>query len=152
MRRHSPLHHTTWLVPLALLALFLFLFTPPLCAAERGVKRTETSDTANRHALVIGNSDYQQAGRLRNPVNDARAMSRTLGGLGFAVTVLVNAGQRKMDTAIRKFGKTLRKQGGVGLFYYAGHGMQIEGEKLPGSGGCQSQHRNRCAVRRRAAR
>ncbi len=54
MRRHSLLHHTTWLVPLALLALFLFLFTPPLCAAERGVKRAEISDTANRHALVIG--------------------------------------------------------------------------------------------------
>ena len=65
---------------------------------------------------------------MRNPVNDARSISKTLRDLGFSVTTLENADKRGMDSAIRKFGKTLRKEGGVGLFYYAGHGIQIRGE------------------------
>ncbi len=78
-----------------------------------------------RVALVIGNSAYKNA-PLRNPANDATDISHALRRLGFQVTVLRNANQRKMKTSIRKFGKQLSK-GGVGLFYYAGHGMQVEG-------------------------
>ena len=54
---------------------------------------------------------------LRNPVNDARAMSGTLRELGFSVELLVNASQKEMKRAINRFGKQLSK-GGVGLFYY----------------------------------
>jgi uncharacterized caspase-like protein len=53
---------------------------------------------------------------LRNPVNDARAMSGTLRELGFSVELLVNASQKEMKRAINRFGKQLSK-GGVGLFY-----------------------------------
>ena len=113
---------------IALLTLSVFLlFTLPLSATERGVKRVETYATADRHALVIGNSEYEQAGRLRNPVNDADAMTRTLDGLGFKVTTLKNADLRTMERTISAFGKKLRA-GGVGLFFYAGHGMQVDGE------------------------
>ena len=109
-----------------LLAFALLLITLPLSATERGVKR-ETSDTAGRHALVIGNSDYEAAGKLANPVNDADAMERSLKSLGFEVIALKNAGQREMERAITKFGRKLRK-GGIGIFFYAGHGIQAGGE------------------------
>ena len=79
-----------------------------------------------RLALVIGNAAYRTA-PLRNPVNDARAMTRTLRELGFEVIALENAPQSKMKRAIDEFGSRLRRQGGVGLFYFSGHGMQVRG-------------------------
>ncbi len=81
-----------------------------------------------RQALVIGNAAYSHAGKLRNPVNDAKAIGSTLKRLGFKVKIVTDANQRKMETAIREFGKDLISQNSAGLFYYAGHGMQIEGE------------------------
>jgi len=78
-----------------------------------------------RIALVIGNGAYKNA-PLRNPANDDSDISRALKRLGFQVTVLRDAGQRKMEDSIRAFGKEF-SVGGVGLFYYAGHGMQVEG-------------------------
>ena len=81
--------------------------------------------TAERRlALVIGNSAYRIA-PLVNPVNDANAMSATLESLGFGVTKLVNASKAQMTDAIRRFGDDLQR-GGVGLFYYAGHGVELE--------------------------
>jgi uncharacterized caspase-like protein len=50
---------------------------------------------------VIGNANYAYAGRLRNPVNDARAIGSTLEELGFKVTTVTDTSQRKMDQAIR---------------------------------------------------
>jgi len=81
-----------------------------------------------RTALVIGNSAYRQS-PLVNPVNDAQAMAATLGSLGFAVTKIENASKGQMADAIRKFGDTI-KLGGVGLFYFAGHGVQVNGENF----------------------
>lgn len=78
-----------------------------------------------RIALVIGNSDYTQ-GALRNPVNDARAVATELRGSGFKVALLENANLEAMFEAIREFGDQLRA-GGVGVFYFAGHGVQIRG-------------------------
>ena len=83
-------------------------------------------NSGKRLALVIGNAGYKSA-PLRNPVNDARAMTVTLRGLGFEVIALENANQSHMKRAIDEFGKKLRQQGGVGLFYYSGHGMQVKG-------------------------
>ena len=54
-----------------------------------------------RQALVIGNAAYSHAGRLRNPVNDAKAIGSTLKRLGFKVKIVTDANQRKMETAIR---------------------------------------------------
>jgi len=79
-----------------------------------------------RTALVIGNASYNSS-PLRNPVNDASNMAEALRNLGFTVIHKQNAKQRDMEKAIRDFGKRLRKNGGVGLFYYAGHGMQVNG-------------------------
>ncbi len=77
-----------------------------------------------RVALVIGNAAYPK-NPLTNPVNDARAMSNSLRRLGFKVISLENASQKQMFEAVRQFGDALK--GGVGLFYYAGHGVQVKG-------------------------
>lgn len=76
-----------------------------------------------RSALVIGNSAYS-SGPLKNPVNDASDMAAMLKKLGFTVTLKQNAKQQEMDEAIETFGNSL-KRGRVGLFYYAGHGVQV---------------------------
>jgi hypothetical protein len=78
-----------------------------------------------RIALVIGNSSYREV-PLRNPVNDVRAMAKTLRELGFTVLAHENANKRTMETAIIEFGRRLA-EGGVGFFYYAGHGLQVRG-------------------------
>lgn len=78
-----------------------------------------------RIALVIGNGTYRIA-PLAHAVNDARDMAEALRRCGFAVTRLENANRDQMATALREFGDQLLR-GGVGLFYYAGHGMQAQG-------------------------
>jgi formylglycine-generating enzyme required for sulfatase activity/uncharacterized caspase-like protein len=81
-----------------------------------------------RAALVIGNSAYLDA-PLRNPVNDARAMRTALEACGFEVTLLTDVDKRAMEDAIRAFGDRIRS-GAVGLFYFAGHGLQAEGSNF----------------------
>ena len=83
--------------------------------------------TEQRVALVIGNGAYKNATPLANPPNDAQLMAETLTTLGFRLVggaALVNADKPAMENAIREFGRLLRG-GAVGLFYYAGHGVQI---------------------------
>jgi TPR repeat protein len=81
----------------------------------------------NRFALVIGNSDYTSA-PLANPVNDAERMSEALAKVGFDVRTVRNANQDVMKTEILAFGRRLASGDSVGLFYYAGHGVQIDGQ------------------------
>ena len=81
--------------------------------------------TEKRIALVIGNSAYS-SGPLKNPVNDATDMAAMLKKLGFTVTLKKNAKLQEMDEAIEELGNKL-KRGGVGLFFYAGHGVQVNG-------------------------
>ena len=81
--------------------------------------------STQRVALVIGNGSYKEA-PLANPVNDARAVQAALKDSGFTVIYRENIDQRGMLAVLREFGDQLRG-GGTGLFYYAGHGMQIKG-------------------------
>ena len=81
-----------------------------------------------RIALVIGNANYQVGnGKLDTPLNDAMDMTAALKELGFEVILLKDSSKREMDDALDQFSQRIR-QGYVGLFYYAGHGMQVEGE------------------------
>ena len=84
-----------------------------------------SANSNQRVALVIGNAAYKEA-PLTNPVNDARAIGQALQESGFTVILRENTDQRGMLSALREFGDKLRG-GGTGLFYYAGHGMQIKG-------------------------
>lgn len=84
-----------------------------------------------RVALVLGNGDYgPEIGKLKNPSNDAKLVADTLKGLGFDVALVTDADQKAMKRAIREFGQRLRETGpeGIGFFYYAGHGVQVDGE------------------------
>jgi Caspase domain len=105
-----------WFVAVVFLAALLGPFgVAPVAAATLDGPRV---------ALVIGNSAYRKD-PLANPINDARAMSASLRQLGFKVIALENASQKQMHDGVRQFGDSLT--GGVGLFYYAGHGVQVKG-------------------------
>ncbi len=79
---------------------------------------------APKLALVIGNSKYKEA-PLKNPANDARAMSDALVKIGFELTEKLDATRAEMATAIRSYTRALAARKCVGLFYYAGHGVQL---------------------------
>ncbi len=79
-----------------------------------------------RLALVIGNSNYQHGGALKNPVNDANLMAKTLLKLGFEVEKITNADLEQMQNAAVKFTDKISDYS-VALFYYAGHGVQVNG-------------------------
>ena len=80
-----------------------------------------------RTALIIGNGGYSYS-KLDNPVNDARDMADALRGAGFEVILKTDADQSGMKDAIHSFGSSLKTKGGVGLLFYAGHGVQLNGE------------------------
>lgn len=91
----------------------------------QAVSKSASSARQRRLAVVIGNSEYEKS-QLKNPVNDAKAMARLLRRLDFEVELVENGGRRAMVTMMNSFGRKLR-QADVGLFYYAGHGIQVKG-------------------------
>ncbi len=100
---------------------------PQVQAKEKPVvKEVSETYTGKRLALIIGNSSYQHAGYLRNPTNDAEDIARTLKELGFEVMLFTNQDMKSMKQAIDAFGLKLNNYD-VGLFYYAGHGVQSKG-------------------------
>jgi len=112
------------LAPAAVAVALIGLLAGPVLAQERGRADTASQSAKERRiALVIGNGQYKM-GALRNPVNDARAIAKALGQTGFSVSLVENAGKAAMRRVIRNFGEELKK-GGIGLFYFAGHGIQI---------------------------
>jgi uncharacterized caspase-like protein len=83
-----------------------------------------------RVALVIGNSNYgNEIGKLPNPVNDAGLMAKALQQTGFQVVRVTDVDWKKMKRAIQDFGDKLAAAGpeATGLFFYAGHGVQVKG-------------------------
>lgn len=96
--------------------------------------------SGKRIALVIGNGKYLNSMELANPVNDARAMKKALQEVGFEVYEYEDLNQSQMKMAIDKFGGLL-KQYSVGLFFYAGHGIQAKGSNylIPVDANLQSE-------------
>jgi len=88
----------------------------------------EQATTGPRFALVIGNGDYTDMPRLRNPVNDATDIAAKLKVLGFEVFFLHNANRKEINSAITHFHECLAQdRRSEGFFYYAGHGVQAKG-------------------------
>ncbi len=85
-----------------------------------------------RIALVIGNSNYsKEIGVLKNPVNDATDFAESLKSMNFEVILITDASYGKIRVEMMKFRDKLNegdRDKTVGLFYYAGHGLQYEGE------------------------
>ena len=79
-----------------------------------------------RVALVIGNSAYTSAPALLNPSNDAQAMGNALRKIGFTVIELRDGSKAQMAEGIVKVRDALKGKQGVGMLYYAGHGLQMD--------------------------
>ena len=79
-----------------------------------------------RLALLIGISNYEFANKLKNPLNDVDSMKNVLSKLGFEVVTVKDATFRKFKLELSNFGTNLNDYD-VGLFYFAGHGIQVKG-------------------------
>jgi hypothetical protein len=113
--RQTIIDRKTWIV--AGLIGLLSLAWPDPAAAERRV------------ALVIGNSTYQNVARLDNPRNDARLVAETLAELGFSLVgggAQLDLDKASLDKVVQSFGQQIQGAD-VTLFYYAGHGVQVNG-------------------------
>lgn len=82
--------------------------------------------TEKRIALVVGNANYQNQGKLNNPENDANDIATKLERLGFLVILRNNLNKEQFGNAISDFGRQAKNYN-VALFFYAGHGIQSNG-------------------------
>jgi hypothetical protein len=84
----------------------------------------------NRVALVIGQSAYRAVEPLPNPANDAKAMAQLLGDAGFEVVTAADLSQNDLRRTVGEFAAKIAAKGPdtTALVFYAGHGMQIDGE------------------------
>ena len=78
-----------------------------------------------KRALVIGNGTYRNGDTLKNPGNDARALGAALAAMGFQVSTILDADRAAMLAAIEAHVAAMNADKGIGLFYYAGHGIQL---------------------------
>ena len=100
----------------------LFFLFPAFLFAQQGLN-------SSKFALVIGNGDYANVSKLRNPVNDANDMASVLRELGFSVEVLLDADLHQMEGAVSRLRNSLHSsRNSYGFFFYAGHGVQSNGE------------------------
>lgn len=108
---------------------FLMMFL--LCSLPSIAQQSPKNNNSRKGiALVIGNSTYQRAQSLQTASNDANYIAKTLTELGFEVLSGVNQNKRQMETLIDNFGRKLAETKSVGLFYYAGHAIQVNGENF----------------------
>lgn len=98
---------------------------PDAAAAEPNQYELPSMANMKKTALVVGNGDYVFA-PLVNPVRDARDVAGALEKRGFTTRLILDASRRQMVEELQRFQKN--SQDGVALFYYAGHGVQIDGE------------------------
>ena len=98
------------------------------------------ANAEKRIALVVGNSAYRNVPPLTNPVNDAKLIAETLRSLGFELvggSAQLDLDKPGFEAMVKRFG-TQMQGADVGLFYYAGHGVQVRGEQLSRPGFRQS--------------
>ena len=95
---------------------------------DAGASASGRAATGRRVALVVGNNAYSGQSELYNAVNDARAVASALSeeSVGFAVTKLEDATRAELTSALSAFARSLREDD-VALFYFAGHGVQVDG-------------------------
>lgn len=109
---------------------FCSLFLASGLLALTQLMTTTQAAAEARLALVIGQSAYRTVPELPNAANDAKGMAELLGNAGFTVTTAPNLAQNEMREAISDFAGKVSASGAdtVALVFYAGHGLQIDGE------------------------
>jgi hypothetical protein len=110
-----------------LVAFVLIMITTILSANSDRALYIQKYSSENKVALVIGNAKYQYFSKLKNSKNDAYDMQEVLKEQGFEVLYLKDGNLKDMKKIVRKFTKKLRN-GGVGFFFYAGHGLEVDGQ------------------------
>jgi hypothetical protein len=110
---------------------YILLLIPFLLLASTNDRALYIKKYSNesKTALVIGNAEYKHFSKLKNSKNDARDISNILKSLDFEVLYLEDGNLKEMKNISRKFATKLKK-GGVGFFYYAGHGLEVEGKNF----------------------
>src|SRR4051812_14461584 len=103
---------------------------PSLTFAAAMLLAAPPASAENRMALVIGQSAYRSVPALPNPANDARAVTQLLTDSGFEVVSAADLSQSQMRQTISEFAGNVAAKGAdtVALVFYAGHGLQIDGE------------------------
>lgn len=107
---------------------------PPLAAtllllgALESWAAPEDRSAPPRNALLVANGAYLSFPGLANPLPEARLLGDTLRALGFSVTLVENVGREGMLDALSDFEAAVRRGGGIALFHYGGHGVQVEGK------------------------
>lgn len=94
-----------------------------------GLSHAALAAAEKRVALVIGNDAYQGVPKLEKAANDATAVGKELGKVGFEVMSYTNLDRRSMNQAINKFIEKI-SGGGVGVLFFAGHGVQLDGRNF----------------------
>lgn len=119
----APLRTTYQGAAIRFIATFWVLLLPLFAFAAT----TTGARAESRVALVVGNGKYLRD-PLPNPPRDAALIARTLRRVGFKVIDAINADRRAMQDALVEFNRKLAQPETVGLFYYAGHGVQVNGD------------------------
>lgn len=99
-----------------------------LCAAAL-VHGVLAEAAGRRVALVIGNGVYAD-NPLQNPRHDAEDMAALLERTGFSVMLEQDLDRRGMARSISRLARMLEQEGSVGVFYYAGHGVEVDGRNF----------------------
>lgn len=129
LARKRVVRRTAWLFSAYFLPLVGLVECGSICAQQgaRAVVPAPGEAAPRRIALVIGNADYPGQ-PLRNPVNDANDIGVLLSNtLGFETETVRNADLQAFDSAVDRFVGKL-SAGDVGLFYFSGHGLEVDGE------------------------
>jgi hypothetical protein len=112
--------------------------------SDNRVVRYLKKSVEKRIALVLGNSNYVNKTPLKNPIQDANLLEATLKDLDFTVLKYVNLGLDSMRKAIRDFSQKMKLYN-VALFYYAGHGVQVDGRNYLVPVDAKLQSKDDCA-------
>ena len=119
-------------VHIRVLLLFILVTSLPYLssAQQQDIANSEDDFSVQvyRQALVIENTGYQNTKDSPPSLTTTNEVSNVLESLDFQVTTLGNAKQRETEKAIRQFGRSLRDNGGVGVFYFTSHMVQFENE------------------------
>lgn len=103
-----------------------FLLVLPLLALSLLSPAFAETRASDRVALVVGMSGYETVPKLKNTINDARALAGTLEGMGFAVDVLMDATKEETLQELQDFAFRA-ETADIALIYYAGHGVSVQG-------------------------
>ena len=106
--------------------LIVLLMVLTIAQADRGLIKLKQMKEEQRVALIVGNNNYTNLGKLKNPINDARLMKKVLKKRGFEIIYKENATKNEMKKLVKKFSHKLAR-GGIGLYYFAGHGVSVDG-------------------------